>query len=146
MNIRRSSRKFVQEMLDKKLIEVSRSRYNSPIFCVKKSNGKWRPVVDLRRINKATVDDYYSIRDVKSCIDEIGRCRSSIFSTMDLAKGFFQQELEKDSREFTAFTVPGVGSFQFTVSCFGSHGAPASFSYLITEVIRDLKSLTSLHR
>ena len=28
---------FVEEMLDKKLIEVSRSRYNSPIFCVKKA-------------------------------------------------------------------------------------------------------------
>ena len=95
---------FVQEMLDKKLIEVSRSRYNSPIFCVKKSNGKWHPVVDLRRINKAAVDDYYSIRDIRSCIYEIGCCRSSIFSTMDLAKGFFQQELEKDSHKFTAFT------------------------------------------
>ena len=132
---------FVQNMLDKKLIEVSRSRYNSPIFCVRKSNGKWRPVVDLRKINKATVDDYYSIRDVKSCIDEIGRSKSKVFSSMDLAKGFFQQELEESSREFTAFTVPGLGSFQFTVSCFGSHGAPASFSYLITEVIRDIREL-----
>ena len=131
---------FIQKMLYKKLIEVSRSRYNSTIFYVKKSNGKWHPV-DLRRINKATVDDYYSIRDVKSCIDEIGCCRLSIFSTMDLVKGFFQLELEKSHREYMAFTVPGVGSFQFTVSCFGSHGAPASFFYLITEVIRDLISL-----
>ena len=132
---------FVQDMLDKKLIEVSKSRYNSPIFCVKKSNRKCHPVVDLRRINKATIVDYYSIQDIQLCIDEIGRCRSSIFSTMDLAKGFFQQELEESSREYTLFTVMGVGSFRFVISCFGSHGAPASFSYLITEVIRDIKSL-----
>ena len=105
-------------MLDKKLIEMARSRYNSPIFCVKKKDGNWRPVVDLRAINKATIEDFYSIRDVRSCIDEIGSNRSSIFSTMDLAKGFFQQNLEPSSRPYTAFTLPGHGSYQFTVSCF----------------------------
>ena len=81
---------FVADMLDKKLIEVSRSRYNSPIFCVKKKNGKWRPVVDLRAINQATVEDFYSIRDIKACIDEVGRNKSKVFSAMDLSKGFFQ--------------------------------------------------------
>ena len=129
---------FVEEMLDRKLIEVSRSRYNSPIFCVKKKNGSWRQVVDLRAINQATVEDFNSIRDIKSCIDEIGRENSKVFSSMDLSKGFFQQNLAKESRPYTSFTVPGLGSFQFTVSCFGSHGAPSSFSYLMTEVLRNL--------
>ena len=134
---------FITEMLDKKLIETARSRYNSPIFCVKKKDGNWRPVVDLRAINKATIEDFYSIRDVRSCIDEIGSNRSSIFSTMDLAKGFFQQNLEPSSRPYTAFTLPGHGSYQFTVSCFGSHGAPSSFSYLMTEVLRNVKNIIS---
>ena len=138
-----SIHEFVKDMLDRKLIEVSRSRYNSPIFCVKKKDGTWRPVVDLRAINKATVEDSYSIRDVKACIDEIGAERSNVFSTMDLTKGFFQQNLEKESRKYTAFTVPGLGSYQFTVSCFGSHGAPSSFSYLMTEVLQNLQNLLS---
>ena len=140
-----SIHEFVKDMLDRKLIEVSRSRYNSPIFCVKKKDGSWRPVVDLRAINKATVEDSYSIRDVKACIDEIGAERSNVFSTMDLTKGFFQQNLEKESRKYTAFTVPGLGSFQFTVSCFGSHGAPSSFSYLMTEVLQNLQNLIIVH-
>ena len=88
---------FVEEMLDRKLIEVSRSRYNSPIFCVKKKNGSWRPVLDLRAMNQATVEDFYSIRDIKSCIDEIGRENSTVFSSMDLSEGFFQQNLAKES-------------------------------------------------
>ena len=134
---------FVKDMMDRKLVEVSRSRYYSPIFCVKKKDGSWRPVVDLRAINKATVEDSYSIRDVKTCIDEIGAERSNVFSTMDLTKGFFQQNLEEESRKYTAFTVPGLGSFQFTVSCFGSHGAPSSFSYLMTEVLQNLQNLLS---
>ena len=108
---------------------------------MKKKDGSWRPVVDLRAINKATVEDSYSIRDVKTCIDEIGAERLNVFSTMDLTKGFFQQNLEKESRKYTAFTVPGLGSFQFTVSCFGSHEAPSSFSYLMTEVLQNLQNL-----
>ena len=126
---------FVEEMLDKKLIEISRSLYNSPIFCVKKKNGSWRPVLDLQAINQATVKDFYSIRDIKSSIDEMGRENSKVFSSMDLSKGFFQQNLAEESRPFTSFTIPGLGSFQFTVSCFGSHGAQSSFSYLMTEVL-----------
>ena len=100
-------------------------------------------MVDLHAINQATVEDFYSIRDIKSCIDEIGRENSKVFSSMDLSKGFFQQNLAKESRPYTSFTVPGLGSFQFTVSCFGSHGAPSSFSYLMTEVLRSLKNLIS---
>ena len=34
-----SIHEFVKDMLDRKLIEVSRSRYNSLIFCVKKKDG-----------------------------------------------------------------------------------------------------------
>ena len=130
-------------MLDKKLIEVSRSRYNSPIIVIKKKDGKWRPCVDLRGINKATVEDQFSLRDIQSCIDEIGRNQSKIFSSMDMSKGYFQQNLEEDSRPYTSFTVPGLGSYQFKVSCFGSHGAPASFSYLINELLRGAKNLIS---
>ena len=76
---RETVEQFVHDMLDKKLIEVSRSRYNSPIIVVKKKDGTWRPCVDLRGINKATVEDQFSLRDIQSCIDEIGRNRSKIF-------------------------------------------------------------------
>ena len=63
---------------------------------------------------------------------------------MDLSKGVsFNKTLEKESRPYTSFTVPGLGSYQFTVSCFGSHGAPSSFSYLITEVLKGINNLIS---
>ena len=60
---------------------------------------------------------------------------------MDLTKGFFQKNIEQESRKYTAFTVLGLESFQFTVSCFGSHGAPSSFSYLMMEVLQSLQNL-----
>ena len=36
---------YVKDMLQANIIEVARSRYNSPIFCVTKKNGKLRPVI-----------------------------------------------------------------------------------------------------
>jgi transposase InsO family protein len=135
--------KFVDEMLDKNLIEATRSNFNSPIFCVKKKNGTWRPVVDLRRVNAATLKDAYSIKDVRSCLDTIGKHQSSVFSTIDLKHGFFQQELEINSRPMTSFTVPGRGQFQFKVSCFGSTGAPSSFSKLMDSILQGLDHTVS---
>ena len=134
---------YVKDMLQANIVEVARSKYNSPIFCVLKKNGKLRPVVDLRAINKETVMDAYEIRDVRACLNAITTNNSKVFSTMDLASGFFQQNLEESSRPYTAFTVPGLGQFQFKVSCFGSHGAPSSFSTLMTNCLRGLQDVLS---
>ena len=134
---------YVQDMLQANIIEKAKSRYNSPIFCVTKKNGKLRPVVDLRAINKATIEDSYNIKDVRACLDSISYGSNNVFSAMDLASGFFQQNLEASSRPYTAFTVPGLGQFQFKVSCFGSHGAPASFSALITTCLQGIKNAIS---
>ena len=135
--------RFVDDMLDKHLIEAARTRYNSPIFCVKKKNGTWRPVIDLRKINDHTLKDAYSIKDVRTCLDSIGNKESDVFSTIDLKSGFLQQNLETESRPFTGFTIPGRGQYQFKVSCFGSTGAPSSFSKLMDTVLRGLKNVVS---
>jgi len=63
-------------------------------------------------LNDASHDDRYCMKDINECIDNIGRARSSIFSTMDLTHGFWQLPLQKNSRPFTAFIVPGMGQYQ----------------------------------
>ena len=39
----------------------------------------------------------------------------------------------------TSFAVPGIGTFMFKVMCFGLKNAPASFSRLMEEVLRQLQ-------
>ena len=56
------------------------------------------------------------MRDVTECIHEIGRAESTIFSTIDLTSGFWQMVLEPKSRPLTAFTVYGMGQFEFKTS------------------------------
>ena len=110
---------WVDELLKKGAIEVSRSCFNSPIFLVPKPHGHgMRAVLDFREVNNNSVPDRYTIREIRDCIDEIGLSNSKVFSTIDLTSGFWQQSLEENSRQYTSFTVPGKGTrYQWTVTC-----------------------------
>ena len=134
---------WVDELLSKGAIEVSRSCFNSPIFLVPKPHGHgMRAVLDFRQVNNASVPDRYVIREVRDCVDEIGLARSTLFSTIDLTSGFWQQSLEESSRQYTAFTVPGKGTrYQWTVTPMGLQGSPASFARLIDYMMRGLKNV-----
>lgn len=50
--------------------------------------------------------------------------------TLDLKQGYWQIPIEKDSRPFSAFTVPEKGLFQFCIMPFDLTSAPASFQWL----------------
>lgn len=43
--------------------------------------------------------------------------------------------MEESSKEYTAFTVPGRGLFQWRVMPFGLHSAPATFQRALDKVI-----------
>ncbi|MGV0994312.1 MAG: reverse transcriptase domain-containing protein, partial [Mycobacterium sp.] len=131
----------VQELLKLGVVRPSRSKFNSPIFIVKKKDGGLRVVQDFRALNTQTMVDKYSMRDVHECIDEIGRMGSKIFTTIDLTSGFWQMMLKPESRAFTAFTIPGIGQFEWNASPMGLLGAPGSFQRLMEIVIKNLTNV-----
>jgi hypothetical protein len=130
---------YVDELLRQGAIEVSRSPYNSPIFCVAKKKlpnaGEGDPVplrvvLDYRGVNVRSMPDRYSIKEVRECIDEIR------YSCIDLTSGFWQIELEEESRQYTAFSVPGKAArYHWCVAPMGLQGLPASFARLMDYVM-----------
>ena len=138
---RKAVEDHVKDMLKLGCIKPSKSKFNSPIFIVKKKDGGIRIVQDFRALNKQTMVDKYSMRDVQECIDEIGRAGSKIFSTLDLTSGFWQMLLNPDSQKYTAFTIPGLGQFEWNSSPMGLLGAPGSFQRLMEIVIHNLKNV-----
>ena len=133
---------YVKELLAKKCVRPSLSPYNAPIFCVKKPHGNgWRIVCDYRQLNLATKEDKYVIRSIKSCIDEIGKKHSKIFSALDLTHGFWQLALDERSSPLTAFTVPGWGRFEWTSTPMGLNGSPSTFARLMDWVMTGLENI-----
>ena len=133
---------YVDELLKKGCIQLSKSPHNSPIFIVQKKGGEGiRVVLDFRKLNEITKPDKYIIRSVQESIDAIGRSKSRLFSCLDLASGFWQQTLEKESRKYTAFTVPGKGKYMWVVSPMGLSFSPASFSRLMDMIMKDQRNI-----
>ena len=124
------------------VVSPCKSAYNSPIFLVPKKDGSLRPVLDFRGVNDKTRVDKYAQREVSDCIDELGRSRSKIFSSLDLTAGFWQLPLDEQSRSFTAFTLPGCGQYSWNMTPMGLLGSPASFGRLMDYVMSNLRAIT----
>ena len=124
------------------LVQRSESKFNAPVFCVPKREGQGlRVVLDYRMLNQKSVPDRYSIRTIDQCLEEIGRAGSTVFSCLDLTNGFWQLQLRESDRHFTAFTIPGLGQFEWLVTPQGLMGAPASFSRLMDKIMSDAENI-----
>jgi Reverse transcriptase (RNA-dependent DNA polymerase) len=106
-----------------------------------KKDGNVRLVQDFRALNNQSYTDKYSMKDVSECIGEIGRSGNTLFSTIDLTAGFWQMILHPRARPYTAFTVPGMGQFQWVTSPMGLLGCPASFERLMETVDNKIENI-----
>ncbi len=138
---RKEVEKHVLEWLKLGVIQPAHSHYNSPIFDVMKTDGNVRLVQDFRALNNQSYTDKYSMKDVSECIGEIGRSSSALFSTIDLTEGFWQMILHPRARPYTAFTVSGMGQFQWVTSPMGLLGCPASFQCLMETVVNNISNI-----
>lgn len=122
-----------REMLANDVIEPSKSPWNTPAVLVPKEGSDFRPCFDFRKINAATIKDAYPIPRMH---DILAKLRSAKYiTTLDLKNAYFQVPLTRESREITAFSVPGLGSFQFKRLPYGVCNGTATFQRLMDKII-----------
>lgn len=129
----------VNKMLNENIIQHSISPYNSPILLVPKKSStgdkKWRLVVDFRQLNKKIIADKFPLPRIDEILDQLGRAK--YFSTLDLASGFHQIELDDSSKQFTAFST-NHGHYEFNRLPFGLSISPNSFQRMMTIALSGL--------
>lgn len=131
--------KQIEQMLEQGIIRESASPYNSPIWIVPKKLGasneqKWRLVIDYRKLNSVTTEDRFPIPNMEEIFDKLGRCQ--YFTSIDLAKGFHQIEMDKRDIHKTAFSTAN-GHYEFLRMPFGLRNAPATFQRLMNQVLKE---------
>lgn len=114
------------------LTEPSTSGWASPIVLPKKKNGDVWLCVDNRKLNERTVNDAYPLSRLNNLLKRLSGSR--ILTTIALNFGYWQVDVEENSRQFTAFTTP-KGIHKFKVTPPGLKNAPATFMRLVDEVL-----------
>ena len=130
----------VDKMLRLGVIEPLMSPYSSPLLLVKKADGSNRPVVDFRRLNKATVFDAEPMPNPELIFSRLAK--DTYFSKLDCSKGYWQIAMRSEDKEKTAFSSP-AGLFQFRRMPFGLVNAGASYCRMMRELLLGLDNVDS---
>lgn len=123
----------LDRMLESGVIEESQSPWNSPVSLVRKANGKVRLCLDARALNNVTIKDAYPMPIIEGILSRLDQ--THYISSIDLKDAFWQVPLTDESKEKTAFSVPGRPHYQFTRMPFGLCNSAQTMCRLMDRVI-----------
>lgn len=125
--------KQLDKMLALNVVRPSYSAWNSPVLLVKKSSGDYRFCFDGRSLNEITKRDAYPLPRIDDILKMLANAK--FMSTLDLSCAFWQIPLNEESKEKTAFSVPGRGLFEFNCLPFGLRNAAQITQRLMDNIL-----------
>ena len=99
----------LKQMLDIGVISESSSDGASAPVLVRKRDGSVRYCVDYRSLNAKTVKHLFPLPSISQCLDQLSGNR--YFSTLDMASGYWQIEIDEKDQHKTAF-ITKYGLFE----------------------------------
>ena len=142
--LREELQKIVLEQERLGIIEpTSSGAWSSPALLVPKSNGSMRMVIDYRGLNAVTIPQVLRIPRLDDVLDAVGETKPKYFSVLDLTQGFHQIPLDEESRDKTAFLIPGTNGvsskWRYRTLPQGLSNSPATFQNLMDLVLRGVQ-------
>ena len=136
LNLFEEVKNHLKEMIQVGAIRCSNSPWASTVVLVRKKDGSLCFCIDLRRLNARMIRDTYSL----PCIDENLDCLGGaiIFTSLDLKSGYWQVEMDEESKALTAFTVDPLGFYECERMPFGLTNALVTFQHLIESCLGEL--------
>ncbi|RMB92506.1 hypothetical protein DUI87_31056 [Hirundo rustica rustica] len=99
---RRGLKPIIEDLIKKGILEPCMSRHNTPILAVKKGDGNYKLVQDLRAINERTRTRFPVVANPYTLLNRISP-RDTWYSVIDLKDAFWTCPLAEGSRDFFAF-------------------------------------------
>lgn len=133
----RAMREIIDELLENGVIEKSQSEYSSNCFLVpKRDKGKYRLVNNYKTLNQYIEMDSFPSPIIDTMFQYLQNAK--FFTSIDLVHSFFQIELSKNSRKYTAFNT-SFGSYQWVRIPQGLKIGTQALNRVVDTVLGDLK-------
>ena len=130
----------VLALLDKGAIVESKNvpdQFISNLFLVKKKNGKFRPVINLKGLNKFIKYFHFKQENLNSVIANIKQ--GDYFTSIDLCDAYFSIGIKKECRKYLKFVWKNV-LYEFTCLCFGISTAPRVFTKVMKVIFSHIRN------
>jgi hypothetical protein len=127
--------KWLEENLAKGYLRPSKSPMASPVFFIKKKDGKLRLVQDYRRLNKITIKNRYPLPLAADIVNRLTGAQH--FTKFDVRWGYHNIRI-KSGDEWKAAIITNRMEVEPTVMGFGMTNSPATFQSLMNSVFADL--------
>jgi hypothetical protein len=124
-------KEYIDDMLQKGFIRLSKSPAGAPIFFVKKKDGCLRPCVDYRELNDITIKNRYPLPLISELLDRLGNAK--IFTKIDL-RGAYNLVRMKPGHEWKTAFRSRFGHYEYLVMPFGLTNAPAIFQSMMNDI------------
>lgn len=110
----------------------------SRIFLVPKKGGAWRPIIDLRNLNRFIAREHFKMEGIHLIKDLLQEGNWMI--KIDLKDAYFAVPINQAHQRFLQFQFQGV-TYQFNCLPFGLSSAPRIFTKIMKPVIAWLRQL-----
>lgn len=135
--LRDTLRNEIKELSEAGIIEKSNSRYSFPLILVKKkTEGKFRLVIDFRKLNEVTISSNYKLPLISDILNSLRG--ANYYSTLDANSSFHQIKLRDEDKQLTAFSSP-YGNFHYKFLCFGLKNSAQVFQETADTVLNGLQ-------
>ncbi|RMC09596.1 hypothetical protein DUI87_13382 [Hirundo rustica rustica] len=134
----------IDRLVSKGLLESCMSPFNTPILPVKKPDGTYRLVHDLREINKRTVARFPVVANPYTLLSNLGP-NNCWYSVIDLKDAFWACPLAESSRDYFAFEWEDPEThrrqqLRWTVLPQGFTESPNLFGQALEQILQDYKT------
>ncbi|XP_044153533.1 uncharacterized protein LOC122940815 [Bufo gargarizans] len=113
--------------------------FYSPIFLIKKPNGSFRLIINLKSLNKSIIYKKFKMETIKSTTQILPQ--DCFMATVDLQDAYYHVPIYHRHQCFLRIAIYYQGRlshFQFTALSFGLSSAPRVFSKIMSDVMKFL--------
>ena len=125
----------LHQLIDKNAVELVRNRISlsffNRLFLVPKPNNKWRPILDLSKLNLFLKTEKFKMETPETIRTSLQQ--AEWVTSIDFKDAYFHIPIQEHSRKYLRFHVQGQ-TYQFKAFSFGLSTAPLEFTVVAKAV------------